>query len=290
MKHQMGPFNKNIRTQDDKYLLVQEEAISMNSSISGTLEDTQEQKPTLKKRFLAFWRIARPLCIMFVFDIGLPLVIFYILRIWLSIVIALIISGVPALLRVIYVFWKRRQVELLGCLFVVTFIISGVLSVVNDDARFSLFRESISTAIIGFAFLITLIPIKTRWFRFRPFFFSIYQQMMVDQPAVEWTDANGERKSVLNEEWLWTYYRSYRRYCYIASAIWGVAMTGEFIAKIIMIQSSLTIDQIIMIGNIAFNLLIVVLLILTAVSMYYMTQRGSVELKQWLIKNDYTFK
>ena len=114
--------------------------------------------------------------------------------------------------------------------------------------------------------------------------------MMVDKPAVEWTDTNGERKSVLNEEWLWTYYRSYRRYCYIASAIWGVAMTGEFIAKIIMIQSSLTIDQIIMIGNIAFNLLIVVLLILTAVSMYYMTQRGSVELKQWLIKNDYTFK
>ncbi|KAI8367289.1 hypothetical protein BD560DRAFT_454940 [Blakeslea trispora] len=262
----------------------------MASFSSSTVKDSEEEKPSLKEKLAVFWTIARPLCVMFFFDIGLPLAIFYILRIWLSIVISLVLSGIPPLLRVIYVFWKRRQIELLGVIFVITFIISGVLSVVNDDARFSLFRESISTAIIGLVFLITLIPIKTRWFRFRPFFFSIYQQMLVDQPAVEWTDISGEKKSLANEEWLWTYYRSYRRYCYIASAIWGVTMTAEFVAKVIMIQSSLTIDQIIMIGNIAFNLVIVILLILTAVSMYYMTKRGSAEMKQWLLKNDYSPK
>jgi hypothetical protein len=95
-----------------------------------TIKDT-EIKPTRMERFKATLKILRPMAIMLFFDVGLPLAVYYILKIWLSILIALILSGIPPLLRVIYVFWKKRKVDILGCIFVVSFILSAVLSVIS---------------------------------------------------------------------------------------------------------------------------------------------------------------
>jgi cation transport ATPase len=99
-------------------------------------EEEPEEKPlTRMERFKMFVKYVRPMAVMLFFDVGLPLAIYYILKIWLSVLIALILSGIPPLLRVFYVFWKRRQVDILGCIFVVSFILSAVLSVISGKRK-----------------------------------------------------------------------------------------------------------------------------------------------------------
>lgn len=94
-------------------------------------EEDKEVKPTMMERFQVFLSYARPMFIMLFFDVGLPLAVYYILKIWLSVLVALILSGVPPLLRVFYVFWKKRHIDILGCIFVFSFILSAVLSVIS---------------------------------------------------------------------------------------------------------------------------------------------------------------
>lgn len=94
-------------------------------------DDDEKAKPTFKERFKVFLSYARPMFIMLFFDVGLPLVIYYILKIWLSVLISLILSGIPPLLRVFYVFWKKRHIDVLGCVFVFSYVLSAVLSVIS---------------------------------------------------------------------------------------------------------------------------------------------------------------
>lgn len=93
--------------------------------------DEEKIKPTFKERCKIFLSYARPMFVMLFFDVGLPLAIYYILKIWLSVLISLILSGIPPLLRVFYVFWKKRHIDVLGCVFVFSFILSAVLSVIS---------------------------------------------------------------------------------------------------------------------------------------------------------------
>jgi len=94
-------------------------------------EDKEQVKPTMMERFKVFLSYARPMFIMLFFDVGLPLAVYYILKIWLSVLVALILSGIPPLLRVLYVFWKKRHIDILGCIFVFSFILSAVLSIIS---------------------------------------------------------------------------------------------------------------------------------------------------------------
>ncbi|KAG1062436.1 hypothetical protein G6F42_027427 [Rhizopus arrhizus] len=140
----------------------------------------------MMERFKVFLSYARPMFIMLFFDVGLPLAVYYILKIWLSVLVALILSGIPPLLRVLYVFWKKRHIDILGCIFVFSFILSAVLSIISGDVRLTLLRDSTVTAVISLMFFFTLIPLKTRWFTIRPMIFLFSQQMMSEQPPVEW--------------------------------------------------------------------------------------------------------
>lgn len=100
-------------------------------SSSSRDEDKEQVKPTMMERFKVFLSYARPMFIMLFFDVGLPLAVYYILKIWLSVLVALILSGIPPLLRVLYVFWKKRHIDILGCIFVFSFILSAVLSIIS---------------------------------------------------------------------------------------------------------------------------------------------------------------
>ena len=92
---------------------------------------TEEVPLTRMERFKATMKMLLPTIEMIFFDVALPLAIYYILKIWLSVLIALLLSGIPPLLRVLYLFWKRGKVDILGCIFVISFVISGVLSIIS---------------------------------------------------------------------------------------------------------------------------------------------------------------
>ncbi|GAN05871.1 membrane protein [Mucor ambiguus] len=250
-------------------------------------EEDEEVKLTMMERFNVFLTYARPMFIMLFFDVGLPLAVYYILKIWLSILIALILSGIPPLLRVFYVFWKKRHIDILGCIFVFSFILSAVLSVISGDVRLTLLRDSTVTAVISFMFFVTLIPLKTRWFTIRPMIFLFSQQMMAEQPPVEWVDRQGEYHSMERMEFLWQNVSFYRRYCYILNVLWGFMLLGEFLAKVIMIESSLDIDHIILYGNIILISVMVSMTTGTLIASRFVRKRCIADGKKWHKENNY---
>ncbi|GAA5804723.1 hypothetical protein HPULCUR_010227 [Helicostylum pulchrum] len=251
-------------------------------------DDTVNKPPPTKlERFTLFLRFIRPIVTMLVIDVGLPLAIYYVLKIWLSILVSLILSGIPPLVRVIYVFWKRRKIDILGCIFVTSFLISAVLSLISGNARVALIRDSATTAIVSLMFLVTLIPLRTKWFTVRPLIYLISQQMMVESPPVTWTDRSGEEKSQELMEWIWENCKIFRTYCYVLCAIWGVALMGEFVAKVIMIQSTLTIDQVLLYGNIIVITVVLVITVGTIIASRSIRKRTTAIAAAWKLENDF---
>ncbi|KAI8374434.1 uncharacterized protein BYT42DRAFT_499774 [Radiomyces spectabilis] len=218
---------------------------------------------------------------MLLVDVGIPLALYYILKMYTSILIALIVSGIPPLLRVIYIFWRRRKVDVLGCIIVFSFVLSAILSIISGDVRAMLLRDSATMAIIATMFLVTLIPIKTRWFVNRPLTFCIAQQMMSELPSVRWKDEQGQEQSLALIEWLWQEIRRFRVDSYILTALWGLGLMGEFAAKVIMIESNLDVDHIVLYGNIIQIVLFVSLTTLSIVNSLMMRKYTAQRFIEW---------
>jgi hypothetical protein len=86
----------------------------------------QKVKLTKKEKLIILLRIG----IMLFFELILPLVLYYILREFMSEVLALVVSGFPPFLVVIYGLIRERRVDILGAMLVVCFIVYG--SVINN--------------------------------------------------------------------------------------------------------------------------------------------------------------
>lgn len=125
----LKPYNSSINSSSS----YQEEGYTEDLVIKALKNNDNEEKtkPTFKERCSIFLSYARPMFVMLFFDVGLPLAIYYILKIWLSVLVSLILSGIPPLLRVFYVFWKKRHIDVLGCVFVFSFVLSAVLSIIS---------------------------------------------------------------------------------------------------------------------------------------------------------------
>jgi hypothetical protein len=184
-----------------------------------------------------------------VIDVGLPLGIYYGMRNHTSVIVALFVSCIPPLLFVIGKFIYFRKVDVMGCLFVFGFILSGIFALATGDPRLVLLRDSSVTCITGLCFLVTLIPIRTKRIVILPLSFLIFAQMLGGTDRIEWVDENGVEYSLSKPDWMFTYVRWVRLYGYVSTTTWGALLLCEFIAKVIMIQSSLTIDQIVSVSS-----------------------------------------
>ncbi|KAI7889864.1 uncharacterized protein EV154DRAFT_423056 [Mucor mucedo] len=262
------------------------------STVSFDGESTKEPEVKLTRieKFKLTMQFLKPLAITMFIDVGLPLAIYYVLKIWLSVIIALVLSGIPPLVHVIYTFWKKRKVDVLGCIIVVSFILSAVLSVISGDVRVALLRDSTTTAIVSLMFFITLIPLQTRWFKIRPLVFIIGQQMMAGAAPYTWTDIEGEKHEEESMEFIWQFSSMFRKYCYIMSGLWGVLLMGEFIAKVIMIQSSLTVDQVVLYGNIIVIVVVVSMTVGSTIASSIMRKKIAASIAEWRLENDFTKK
>ncbi|KAL9550753.1 hypothetical protein MBANPS3_004581 [Mucor bainieri] len=254
------------------------------------LHSEENQKLTTTQVIKLYWTYLRPMVFMLVINVGIPLALYYILKIWLSPLVALIISGIPPLLHVFYVFWKKRRVDVLGCIFVVGFIISAVLSAISGDARLTLLRDSTITAVVGALFLVTLIPIRTKWFTVRPIVFLFTQQMMVERPPVEWKDKEGKDKSMDRSEWIWHNSAFYRKFSYVICGAWGVLLLAEFVAKVIMIKSTLTLDQVVLYSNIMVVVVVVGMTTATLLFSSYLGKRMMKDGEVWAKENTFDGK
>ncbi|KAJ3339496.1 transcription initiation factor IIB [Gonapodya sp. JEL0774] len=92
------------------------------------------------------------------FDVAVPLALYYILRSYVSNSVALIISGVPPLLRSIFKqVWYRKTDYILIILFI-SFVASAIIGLVTDNPRLVLLDNGVTTGCIAALFLFTLGP------------------------------------------------------------------------------------------------------------------------------------
>ncbi|KAG1439793.1 hypothetical protein G6F56_012170 [Rhizopus delemar] len=127
------PEFSKVNTQDyEDCLPASSEPSNLSTSTEiTTLKPTKPEKRTFWQKCQTGFVYARPMLSMLIIDVGLPLLIYYVLRIWVSILIALILSGIPPLIHVIITFIRKRRINILGCVFVISYIISAVLSLVT---------------------------------------------------------------------------------------------------------------------------------------------------------------
>ncbi|KAI7870270.1 hypothetical protein BDF14DRAFT_1776644 [Spinellus fusiger] len=262
------------------------EATTFQSRSDPEIPMTIEEDPKLTRSVII--RQLRSFGLMLIIDIGLPLAIYYVVKMYTSILIALIVSGIPPFLNVIITFIRKRRVDILGVIFVLSFIISAVLSIVSGDARLALLRDSATTAIISGMFLLTLIPLRTSWIKVYPLTFLIHQQATSELSPIQWIDETGEAQSMSRSEWCWTYVRLYRVLNYTISALWGIFLMGEFVAKVIMIRSTLTIDQIVLYGNIIVICIVVTLCAVSLILTRRVTKIIITRREEWRKVNDFT--
>ncbi|KAI9285911.1 hypothetical protein BC943DRAFT_305056 [Umbelopsis sp. AD052] len=178
-------------------------------------------------------------------DIGLPLGIFYAMKPHTSIIAALLVSSIPPLLFVIAKFIYYRRIDVLGCLCCFGFILAGIFALATGDPRLVLLRDSSITCVTGVCFLLTLIPIRTKRINIMPLSYLVFCQIFGGGDRIEWTDEQGAEYSLSKPDWMFTYVRWVRLYAYVTTATWGVILIAEFIAKIIMIKSTLTIEEVV---------------------------------------------
>lgn len=162
---------------------------------------------------------------------------------------ALLISSAPPAIVVVVKIIYYRTVDPLGLIIVFGYVLSAIISVIDGNPRVLLLRESIVTCATGVIFLITMIPLKVGKFQMRPLIYGVTQQMMSIVPPVKYV-YKGEVIDQSRAEFCWQWSTVFRRGIYTMTAAWGIILVLEFVAKLIMYFSSLTVDQMVLYGNI----------------------------------------
>ncbi|OZJ01928.1 hypothetical protein BZG36_05323 [Bifiguratus adelaidae] len=252
------PFSTEIERQESEFLMQDAEG-------GRTVVVEQSKRFSLLK---AYGKLGISMAI----NIGLPVAIYYILKPYLATIWALLISGVPPILMVIFTFIRTKKIDVIGVIAIVAFVLSAILALADGDARLLLLRDSVVTCVIGLMFLFSMIPIRLRsvpWqkrpefgeyaFEMRPLVFSTGKQMFPVPPIVH---PDGLEEPAM--DYYWRSFAFFRRNLRIVTAIWGCGLVSEFIVKVILIEDqSVSLDQIILIGNVLVACIIVVSFIIT---------------------------
>lgn len=119
----------------------------------------------------------------------------------------------------------------------------------TGDARVALLRDSFTTAIIGAAFLFTLIPIRFSWLRIYPLTHLVGREFLAGAPPRRWQDREGNRFEVPLSTWIWKNVRGYRILSYSLTTAWGLILFGEFALRLALILTGYPIDRIVYIGT-----------------------------------------
>lgn len=225
---------------------------------------------------------------MMIINIGIPMAIFYVFRIFTNDIVALIVSGVPPLLRVIYVMIRQRRVDVGSSIFVLAFVISAALTAISANARVAVLRDSLSTVVIAVLFLLTLIPIRTRWLKVYPFTHIVNSEMLNEAGPITWINEHGQEESMSRAEWTWDHIKKYRIFNYILSFSWGIALILNFVAIVIMLEMDATIGQIVLWGNIILIIIFVILFPTTAYVLVKLQKRINQAEDDWRAEHDYT--
>ncbi|GAB5590867.1 hypothetical protein Unana1_05767 [Umbelopsis nana] len=225
---------------------VDQQAVPRTDTQASYTEMTDKKKARKQWFGLAFSLFVDVIC---------PVILYYATRNYISQLAALLISSAPPAIQVIFEFVYYRKVDPLGLLIIFGFALSAVISIIDGNPRVLLLRESIVTAATGVVFLITSIPLKVGKIRLMPLTYGIIAQMMAAAPTIRYMK-DGEMTEQTRAEFCWEWCKTFRFGQRLMTALWGCVLLLEFMSKVIMYFSSLTVDQMVLYGNVVAGVII----------------------------------
>lgn len=139
-------------------------------------------------------------------------------------------------------------------------------------------------------FLVTLIPVKCKykWFNMRPMAYTMYRQMIFSEFIYRWIDKDGKEQEMGVAEWQWAHVRQFRISMYCQTCMWGILLDLELVAAVIMVKSSLTLDQVVAYNNIITSLVVALQIVVSIAALIYCYRVSKRIGAAWTRENDYT--
>jgi hypothetical protein len=198
-----------------------------------------------------------------------PFPLQYILKNYISTLAALLISSAPPIIMVVGKFIIYRQFDPLGIIIVFGFVLSAILSVVDSNPRILLLKDSIVSSATGAIFLLSLLPIRFGKVHLRPLTYGISAEMMSAAPKIQYVK-DGELIEQTPTQFSWEHVKFFRTGMRLLTAMWGIILLLEFVARLIMYFSPLTIDQLVLYSNVVLGCLLGTMGVFTIVYSHYL--------------------
>lgn len=163
-----------------------------------------------------------------------------------------------------------------------------MVNMCSGDARIAILREAVVTAVVGTMFLVTLIPIRSKWFTMRPMAYTMFRQMVFSEFIYRWIDKDGKEQEMGVAEWQWEHVRQFRISMFLQTAMWGILLDMELVAAVLMVKSSLTLDEVVAYNNIITSLVVALQIVVSITALIYSYRVSKRIGTAWTRENDYT--
>ncbi|GAA5182505.1 hypothetical protein GCM10023322_19650 [Rugosimonospora acidiphila] len=153
-------------------------------------------------------------------DVILPYAVYYVVHHQgVSNVSALAAGGAVNAVFVIAGLIRRRRVETLGLVVLITFVLGIAASYLTGNARFALAKDSVITGGVGIAFLASLLAA-------RPVMYLMIRQML----------SGGDPAKAAAMDARWDDSAKFRSRQRLMTAVWGAGLLGEAIVRLVVIS------------------------------------------------------
>jgi hypothetical protein len=285
--------------------------MALNPSPSSPPYDPDEVSRSMEIQF-SIWQtfkrhIPHFLATIFI-DIVLPIIVYFVLQKEIKPVYALILAGTPPLGMVLFKGVVSRRFDALGFIVFVGFAISGIVAIVTRNPIILLLEKSIDTGTVSIIFAITLIPFRccSRRCRLRPLAYYFYQELVpADRSQVGLPDdlfhnpryaqyeddvllPNYSNQSEISRvyEWMYAHCSSFRRSCFTITAIWALGLLSEFLGRLTLILVHLSVNQIVLYGNIIFTIATVLCIGATIACIVRERRQTLAFIRQWRLEQN----
>lgn len=199
-------------------------------------------------------KLIQTIVLSLVINGAIPVVVYNLLMDYYSSFVSLLIATLIPLADNLFHIVKYRKADAFGLFMLTGFVLSLLAFVLGGNERLILLRESMVTGLLGLIFIASLFFAKPLIYHFAIRFSA--------------SDAS-EKKGQFEKNWEVPYFRIVLR---IMTAIWGIALLGEAVVKVILVYE-LSISAFLAISQLIFYSVIGAAILFTVVYRRYAKTR-----------------
>jgi hypothetical protein len=277
----------------------------MDSDLLPSSSDEQNQ--TFNNTQFSSWHVFKrhiPRFLMTILiDIILPLGIYFGLQKSIKPVYALICAGTSPFFMVIIKAILSRTFDALGFIVFIGFVISAIIGVTTQDPTLFLLGHSLIAGVISSTFTISLIPFYRCHHRLqiRPLIYYLYKDFIPTKREqlglpksifIDKQDSKDENEVLIPKvsdkqevsrvyEWMYTTCPSFRRSCYLVTAIWSIGLSFSFLGQVTLILLHLSINTIVIYGHVKLASVVIICIILSIICIKRERKQTMIYIEEW---------